>query len=300
VLLAVEEKNDMVIPDHTADVASFDGTRIAYQVFGEGPVLIVGNGIGVGYEGLKLQIDHLRDRFQLVCWDHRGIFASAPPGRGGVGVEAHAKDCLAVMGALGIDQAAGYIGWSMGAQVGFEVIRQERNRFGRMALIGGIAGSPFRAAFRLPAVDRVLSRAVGSAARVAPLLSPFTRRVVGRDSFYHFARLAKYVQPTVDREVFLTMARGVAGHSPRLYLRTLAELGRHDASAIVPELSIPLLFLAGGKDYMMPRRALDRIASSARDARVHTIEEGSHFALLEAPARINRLLDDFFASATRS
>lgn len=284
----------LIEPDAIGQAQSFDGTTIVYQSFGQGPPIVWGNGIGVGYRGLRLQLEHLRRRFQVVCLDHRGVFASDPPGSGGLSPEAHARDCLAVIEELGLEQP-GYIGWSMGVQVGFEVLRLEPDRFSRMACIGGVAGSPFRGALPVPGLDRLLPAALDGVARIAPWVSPWVAPLIGGGGFYLGARLSRFVQAHVDREVFTTMARGVASHDHQLYLRTLAELGRHDAEGILPQLELPILFLAGGDDYLTPRRELERLARMVPHGRVHTVEGTSHFVMLEAPAETNRLLEEFFS-----
>ncbi|MBW2528944.1 MAG: alpha/beta hydrolase [Deltaproteobacteria bacterium] len=286
----------MIHPDATGVVPSFDGTRIAYQTFGQGPPLLWGNGIGVGYRGVRLQIEHLRQRFRVVTLDHRGVFESDPPGPGGVTMEAHARDWLAVIDHLELERPA-YCGWSMGVQVGFEVLRLERARFRRMACIGGVAGSPFRGAMPLPGIDRALPPVVEAVAAWAPALSPVASPLIASSAFLRVAKLARFVRPNADEASFVTMLEGVASHDHRLYLRTLAEIGRHDAEAIVPHLDLPILFLAGGDDYLTPRRELERLARLAPRGEVHTVEGTSHFVILEAPDQTNRLLEDFFSAA---
>ena len=280
-------------PDTVAMVSSFDGTSISCQVFGQGPALVMANGVGVGFEGLRLQIEHLRDRFRVVTWDYRGTFASDVPGSAGVGVETQARDALVVMDALRIERAAAF-GWSMGVQVGFEAIRQAPDRFTKFACLGGLAGSPFRAAVPVPVLHRVLPPVVQAAARVARYASPVVRSVVRGRFFIPGARLAGYVRPGVDRDVFMAMARGVAGHDHAVYLRTLAGLGAHDATEILPKLGIPVLFIAGGKDHMTPPRTLERLARMAPHGEIRVIPDGSHFALIEAPDEVNAVLSRFY------
>lgn len=285
----------MLQPDATGYVASFDGTRIAYQSFGTGPPLLWGNGIGVGYAGVARQIGHLRERFRVITIDHRGVFASDPPGPGGVGMEAHARDWLAVADGLELDQP-GYCGWSMGVQVGFEVLRLAPDRFRRMACIGGVAGSPFRAALPVPGLSRALPLLLDGVGRLAPVLSPAIAPLLASPVFVRLATLARFVRVGADREAFETMLRGVASHDHRIYLAILAEIGRHDAEAIVPRLELPILFLAGGDDYLTPRRELERLAALAPRGEVHTVEGASHFVILEAPDETNRLLERFFSA----
>lgn len=278
---------------------SFDGTRIAYQVFGDGPPVLVGNGIGVGYRSLELQTARLSRRFRVVTWDHRGIFGSEAPRSGDVSVAAQARDCLAVMDALHVQDAA-FIGWSMGAQVGFELLRWAPERIARVAALGGAAGNPFAGVLpaALPRLHRLAPRAVDGAASVSPLLSPLSRRLVGSEAFFRMACASGYVSRSADRTMFMRMARGVAQHDHRLYLRTLAALGRHDATDLLHGLSIPVLFIAGGRDTMVPPRVLEALADALPEGRVHTVPDGTHFALIERPDHVNEVLEEFCAAPT--
>ncbi|MBI2375363.1 MAG: alpha/beta hydrolase [Deltaproteobacteria bacterium] len=279
----------MRAPDLVGDVKSFDGTRIRYQVFGEGPPLVFGNGIGVGFRGLRLQRQALERSFRLVFWDHRGVFDSERPLSGELSVSAQARDCLRVMDELGIE-CAGYIGWSMGVQVGLEAVRHGPGRLSRLALISGVAGRPGRAAIPLP-IDSL----VGLTLR-APLpgLARRAWRRISSERFLRAAIAAGYVRPGVHRESFLVMTQGVAGHDPDVYLGTLAEVLKHDANDVLDSLEIPVLFIGGQKDKMTPPRALERLAKRARGS-VRTIEGGSHFALLERPDEVNAALLSFFS-----
>ncbi|MBI4817363.1 MAG: alpha/beta fold hydrolase [Deltaproteobacteria bacterium] len=275
--------------DFVGDVASFDGTRIRYQTFGEGPPIVFGNGIGVGFRGLKLQIEALRKGFRVICWDHRGIFDSDRPGPGGMSVASQARDLLSVMDAVGVRDAA-YAGWSMGVQVGLEAIRMARARFTRSFFLSGVAGLPGRAAVPLP-FDRLV---IAGLNRQAPRVVRSAWRAIGSERFFALAKRAGYVAESVDREVFMTMTRGVASHDPSVYLGTLSQVLQHDARDVLPALRVPVLFVGGDKDRMTPPRALAKLAKSAGGS-VRTIEGGSHFALIERPGEVNELLWSFFS-----
>ena len=54
---------------------SFDGTAIAYQAVGQGRPILLCNGLGGGWEAWSHQISSFRDRYRLLCWDYRGLYA---------------------------------------------------------------------------------------------------------------------------------------------------------------------------------------------------------------------------------
>ena len=78
-------------------VESFDGTEIAYHVVGEGPSILLGNGLGGSWKAWKHQISYLSDRYRFVSWDYRGLYRSRPPrDRDALRVEDHTRDALAI------------------------------------------------------------------------------------------------------------------------------------------------------------------------------------------------------------
>jgi len=284
----------LIEPREIGDLVSYDGTSIRYQVFGEGPPVVVANGIGVGYRGLSLQLEHLAQRFRLICWDYRGFFDSGPPGHGGPRMASHGRDCLAVMDELGLERA-GFIGWSMGVSVGFEVLRLEGERFSRLACVDGIPLSPFVSTPLLPVAARRFPSALRLAARGAPLVSPVLSGILRRSEFQSAAGLSGLLRRHADPEVFMAMADGVAGHDLRFYLQTLAELGHQDAHGLLPELRIPLLFLVGERDLFIPPWVVRRLARRAPRARVQVIRGASHFTVVEQPEQLNAALEAFLS-----
>ena len=282
----------MIEPREVGDLVSFDGTAIRYQVFGEGPPVVIGNGIGVGYRGLALQLTELAQQFELICWDYRGFFDSGPPGYGGPRMSSHARDCLAVMDALELERAA-FVGWSMGVSVGFEALRLQGGRFSRMACVDGVPLSPFQSTPLLPKLSRLAPAALRAAALPAPLLSPLLSGALRRRAFQSIAGRSGLLGRHADPDAFMAMARGVAGHDLRLYLQTLAELGHQDAHRLLPQVDIPLLFLVGARDLFIPPWVVRRLAQAAPDARVEVLRGATHFAVVEVPERVNHALRTF-------
>ena len=283
-------------PVEVGRVPSFDGTGLAYQVFGTGPrTVLFGNGVGVGYVGLLRQIEALAGCYRVVTWDYRGLFDSHLPGWGGLEMEAHARDGIALLDHLGVEQAS-YVGWSMGVQVGFEIARLRPQLMQRIVGIGGVAGNPFKAAFPVPGLERLFPPALQLLSRFAAPLSPLLRRVVDSEAFLRGATLGGYIRPTADRQVFQAMARGVASHDLGIYLETTAALGRHDAEDVLGELSADVLLLVGQKDALTPPREARRLAAVARNGHVHVVDDCSHFVTIEAPEEVNRVVGKFLDS----
>ena len=60
---------------------------LAVQVAGDGPAVVLANGIGVRHRGRARFTAHLRRAHRVICWDYRGIGGSATDsGRAGFAI----------------------------------------------------------------------------------------------------------------------------------------------------------------------------------------------------------------------
>jgi pimeloyl-ACP methyl ester carboxylesterase len=122
---------------------SFDGTKLAYEVMGDGPPVLLLHGIVVdsfinfirpGVAG-ALQAAG----FQAVMYDQRGHGESDKPhDQASYGGGAMVKDVRAFLDHLGIERCA-FVGYSMGAMIGMHVIPDEPRI--AAAVLGGVGGN---------------------------------------------------------------------------------------------------------------------------------------------------------------
>ena len=102
----------------SAYTTSFDGTRIAYRVYGNGsPTVFLSNGIGCNQTFFKYLIPALAEHYRVVAWDYRGHVDSDIPSDGrNLTVDCCVQDMLTVMDTVGFEKAV-VGGFSMGVQV---------------------------------------------------------------------------------------------------------------------------------------------------------------------------------------
>lgn len=262
-------------------VTAPDGARLAVQSTGEGPAVLLANGIGVTVPGLDVIVGHLQGRHRCILWDYRGLGSSRlPVRRGSLGMAQHAADALTVLDALG-EQRAVVLGWSMGVQVGLEIIRAAPERVVGFGALFGAWGQPFLHAFPAP-VAHGLNLAVrgshlapwGNTAllKVGALLPPvawFVCKGIG------------FVGPKADRELFHQDVSNVSRNDTRTYLRVLSELNRHDASDLLPWIRCPVLVATGSDDWVTPPEVGEKMAAAIPNATLLALPETSHFGVIE-------------------
>src|SRR4029079_18878730 len=64
---------DWAVSLNQREVRARDGTRIGYQVRGEGPCVVLANGLGGTYITFKHLYETLGD-YKTICWDYRGLY----------------------------------------------------------------------------------------------------------------------------------------------------------------------------------------------------------------------------------
>ena len=123
--------------------ANNNGVRIYYELEGKGPPLILGHGVTRSLDRWR-QIgfaDALKKDYRLILFDARGHGKSDKPHDPAAYGANMVNDVLAVVNDLRIDHA-NYMGYSMGAGVGFAAAVRHPERFNSFVLGGW---SPYRA-----------------------------------------------------------------------------------------------------------------------------------------------------------
>jgi pimeloyl-ACP methyl ester carboxylesterase len=281
-------------------LASFDGTRIAYQVRGEGPAVVLANGLGGSYQAFRCVYDALGEGHKIVSWDYRGLYGSGcPRDLSTLALPFHCDDLERILDAERVDRAL-FIGWSMGVQVGFEFFRCRRERMAGIVAINGTAGLPFQTLLSSRAVRHVIPAAIAVARAQAALVGRATRAWVGWQGAVPIMQRLGLVSLTLDLETFRVVAEGFAGMDWKLYLDLLARLGEHDATDVLPEVDLPTLVITGDRDILTPPFTAERIHRAIPGSRLVVIPGGTHYTPVEYPALIKDELLDFLRQLERT
>ncbi len=275
-------------------VRSFDGTDIAYHVVGQGPPILLGNGLGGSWRAWTHQIQYLAERYTFVSWDYRGLYRSGPPTvADALRVEDHARDALAILEAENIERAA-FLGWSMGVQVGLELFRDFPERVASFVLINGVAGVPYQTVAGIAVLEHLLPPAIWHLRRASPLVSRFIARAVRWPETVGWYKRIGLASSALDEDLFRELAQTFVDLDMERYLRLLYLIGEHDAYDVLTEVDVPTLIIAGDRDIMTPRRAAERMARLVPGAELLIVPGGTHYVAIEYPELVNLRVEKFF------
>ncbi|NOY92725.1 MAG: alpha/beta hydrolase [Deltaproteobacteria bacterium] len=272
---------------------SFDGTCLSRHRLGQGPSILLCNGLGGSYKAWAHQIDYLADRYTFHSWDYRGLYASAPPADpDALRVEDHARDAIAVLDATEQDRVV-LAGWSMGVAVALEVFRQAPERVAGLVLMNGVAGGLFAGVLGRPALAELLPRALRTLSLAPGITEALTRRIVRMPETVQWAKRLGLAAGTLDEGVFGELAASFADLDMQIYLRILERLGEYDARPFLSEVDVPTLVVAGERDRFTPRRAMREMAEAIPGAEMMVVPGGTHYVAVEYPELVNLRLEKF-------
>jgi len=277
-----------------------DGLQLYYRVVGsEGPWLVCCNGVGVSTFFFKYVAEHFRGDHRVLLWDYRGHGRSALPPEpiedADLSIERNAADLFTVMDAAGATGDAVLLGHSMGCQVILEAARQQPARVAGLVPMFGTYGRPLDtfmdSPMARPAFDvlyRVAKRGGRSGARMLlPLYdNPLASAVGGWTGLVdkHYAGkvdIDRYMDHLVQME-------------PRVFLRMVSLMADHDLGDYLPQLTQPVLIIAGERDLFTPLHRSHTMHDRIPDAELLVLADASHAAIVEHPETINRRIERFF------
>lgn len=274
-------------------LASFDGTELAYHTLGEGPPILLANGLGGSWKAWSYQLRYFKDRYRFVSWDYRGLYQSAAPqDRGALDIPAQARDGIAILDREGIERTAVW-GWSMGVQVALEMFRLAPDRVSAIVLINGVAGRPWETIGNVPALGRAAPHILGALRRVPGVVKAISDRAVKWPGTPRLVKKLGLAGRTLDEDLFFELAGSFAGLDMEMYVRTLEQIGEHDARDVLPDVDVPLLMIAGGADLMTPRVAAESLVGSVKNAELLVVPGGTHYLAVEYPEVVNLRIEKF-------
>lgn len=274
-------------------LTSFDGTPVCYQVRGQGPAVVLANGLGGTYAAWRHQYSLLGERYLVISWDYRGLFRSGRPARlDTIALEHQVKDLELILAAEGVEQAL-FMGWSMGVQFNFEYYRHHSEQFVGLVALNGVSGHPFKTALGLPVLQSLIPLIFSLIKHGAPLISTGTQLATRWTGLIPLLQAVGMVGKTLDVDVFYDLAREYASLDFEAYGETMRYLGEHDASDLIHRVHVPALVVTGSKDLFTPIDTARQMAATLPDARLVVVEGGTHYTAVEFPREVNEHLRDF-------
>jgi pimeloyl-ACP methyl ester carboxylesterase len=249
--------------------------ELAYELLGNGPPLLLIQGLGYGGRGWGPVLEPLAEEFTVAAFDNRGFGASgAPPGP--YSVEELADDAQAVLDAAGFERAH-VVGASLGGMIAQELALAHPGRIDKLVLACTTPGGAN--AYPMPAQTVSLMLA-------APTMPPdeALRRFV--ENALGDGRSDELVERIVAYRI---------ANPPDLggWQAQAAAGATHDALDRIGSILAPTLIVHGTEDAVVDPRNADLLAERIPGARVELLRGCGHLPFWEQPERFASLIKEF-------
>jgi pimeloyl-ACP methyl ester carboxylesterase len=250
--------------------------ELDYERGGSGePLLLIMGMSGTALHWSEAFLDMLREDFDVIVYDHRGVGASTRLD-GSLTIAQMADDAAALLRALDID-AAHVMGISMGGMIAQELALSEPQLLNTLTLGCTYCGGP-GSALSSPDVmqrlseammsgDRALALRVGWEINVSPTMAADERAA------------AEFIAIGEQRPVAVPVV-----------LAQLQAVVAHDTSARLPQLRLPTLVIHGTEDQLLPVQNGRLIASLIPGAELEIFDGVGHLFFWERAERTAELV----------
>ncbi len=274
-----------------------DGSPIFYESWGErgslAPLLYC-DGIGCdGYVWRYLR-DDLGARMGLHPHYRGHGRTAAPVDPTHVTIQDLADDVSCVLEDALVDRAV-LIGHSMGVQVALETYRRHREQIAALVLVCGAPSHPlktFRGSRQLETLLPTIQKWIG---RMPGVLNRLSRSLLPTRLAFEVASRLEIRRELVEPRDFMPYLEGMARIDVRLFVAMLASAGQHSAEDLLPDIQVPVLVIAGGRDGFTPPERSRAMAEAIPGAELLEIPNASHTAPIERPHLVVQTIRDFLA-----
>lgn len=274
--------------------ASIGGTRLRYwDSGGSGPAVLLTHGIGESLEFWHRQFDALGPALRLIAWDLPGHGLSDECDDA-MSLEGQARLAWQLLDTLWLDRVH-LVGNSLGAAMSLRMAAQQPGRVDTVLLANAATlGPEVLGAFRLmtlPGVGELMNRPGPTA--VAQQIKAIVRRPDA---------ITPRVRAAIERNVhrpgggrhFLALLRRLSslrGQRSELWQRS------HD---ILRELRVPLMFVHGEHDMVLPARHSRAAHAIAPASELVELQDCGHTPQLEQAEVFNGLMSRLVGQASRA
>ena len=258
--------------------------KLYYERAGNGPSLIFISGLGADHRLWAPVVERLKDRYECITFDNRGIGQSSRP-RSGYAITDLTRDTLGLLERLSVSRIH-IVGMSMGGMVAVSIALQRPEMVGGLVVAGSMAAPDAR-------VMHVLnSRKV------------MQRRMNRYDYFWALAGWMFAPEALRDPAFANGFARRAAENPYPQALSAFDQLvdgiGQFDVRASLEEIRPPTLVLVGEQDILTPPYLSRALAEGIPGTELVVLPGLGHFCASEDPEAFAGHVSRFLARVDAS
>jgi 3-oxoadipate enol-lactonase len=246
-----------------------------YQLDGNGPAIVLINGLTMDVNGWYLQVLPFSERHMVLRYDCRGQGRSDKPDTE-YSQEMHADDLMSLMDKIGIRKAH-VIGISNGGMIAQHFTLKYPEKVGALVLVDTCSY-----------IDTLLEIIIKIWIRAT--------EIGGSEFRYDVALPALFAESFIKRnlEVILAMKEiSVENNPPKPIINLAKSCLRHNVGNRIREIKSPTLIIVGEEDILIPLKYSKILNEKIEGSRLVVIKDCGHVPPLEKPEEFNKIVLDF-------
>jgi pimeloyl-ACP methyl ester carboxylesterase len=258
---------------------STHGAQLYYEVhgpdLGDASVIVFAHGAGGSHLSWWQQVPHFSTRYTCITFDHRG-FGQSTEAPDGPGSAAFVDDLHALLDHLGIDRAT-LVAQSMGGWtcLGFTVRHPQRvDRLVMCATHGGLVSEAISAAWA-SSFQQAHNQAAG----------------------FHPAAGERMAREQPALSFLYGQINDLNGSRSLEQVSALLTSAAAPTPEDIAPLDLPVLFITGEEDIVIPPQVIDIAASYFHRATLEHVAAAGHSVYFERPAQFNAIIERFLAQS---
>jgi pimeloyl-ACP methyl ester carboxylesterase len=274
-------------------VRTDEGFDLHVETAGDGPSMMLCNGLFCSTHYYEPWIATFRDRYRVVSFDYRGHGRSDdPPDADLVGVDELVDDAATVLAAATSGPTI-LVGHSMGVRVVAELARRFPDRVRAVILLCGSGWTVLGKTETSPTLERAAAGALSLLGRVPGVFRRVRDRVATPDVLIAAGSLFGGLSRETPRGPVEELLKNVRRLDPRLMTSLSRSYLLHSAREALAGLTVPVLQIVGDRDMLAPPAHAEEIGGFLREGTTHVMRGCTHLAPIERPDELHAVVDRF-------
>lgn len=290
-----------LVKKETGTFKSFDGTKIYYELRGEGPPIVMAYGIGCLINHWQHQVKAFSNKYQVIVFDYRAHHQSdIPEDREQLTIDALARDVQALMQHLGLVQAS-FWGHSFGTQVLIRAYDLFPEMFHSLVFVNGFASNPLKGMFGNDAAMTFFQMLKSGYSSLPETIRHIWKLAVNNPLAIQLSALAGgfniHLTHLKDIEIY---ARGIASMDLDCFITLFEQMINYDGRPVYDRIVVPTLIIGGTKDSITPEKYQENMYKKIKSSQLLMVPYGSHCTQLDMPDYVNLRIEKFLKTLNYS
>lgn len=286
-----------LIPKTTGSFRSFDGTKIYYEVRGEGFPIVLNYGIGCLINHWRPQIKHFAQNYKVITYDYRAHHRSEiPENREHLSIDALAHDLKSLLDHLEIHQASLW-GHSFGVQMLVRHYDLFPELTHSLVFVNGFVQNPLQGMFGSDMTSSAFQLLKSGYKTLPETISFLWKTGIQSPLAIQLSALAGgfnlKLTSLKDVEIY---ARGIASMDLNSFLQLFESMLHYDGKPVLERIQVPTMIIGGKQDSVTPQKHQEEMHQLVKGSDFFMVPYGSHCTQLDMPELVNLKAERFLKS----